>query len=32
VIADGPGGLLFKNKRDRKIINVNADMPPGEEK
>ncbi|CAM9137041.1 unnamed protein product [Ectocarpus fasciculatus] len=30
VIADGSQGLLFKNKRDRKIINVNPEMPPGD--
>jgi len=30
VIADSVQGLLFKNKRDRKIINVNPEMPPGD--
>jgi hypothetical protein len=30
VIADSAQGLLFKNKRDRKIINVNPESPPGD--
>ena len=30
VIADNEAGLLFKNKRDRKIINLNPEMPPGD--
>jgi len=30
VMADGENGLLFKNKRDRKIINVDPDMAPGD--
>jgi len=30
VIADNAQGLLFKNKRDRKIINLNPEMPPGD--
>jgi len=30
VIADSSTGLLFKNKRDRKVINVNPEMPPGD--
>jgi hypothetical protein len=30
VIADSAQGLLFKNKRDRKIINVNPECPPGD--
>jgi hypothetical protein len=29
VIADSAQGLLFKNKRDRKIVNVNPEAPPG---
>ena len=30
VIADSTQGLLFKNKRDRKIINVNPESLPGD--
>lgn len=30
VIADSTQGLLFKNKRDRKLINVNPDVNPGD--
>ena len=30
VIADNAQGLLFKNKRDRKIINVNPEVDPGD--
>ncbi len=30
VISDNPQGLLFKNKRDRKTINVNPEVPPGD--
>ncbi len=30
VIADSTQGLLFKNKRDRKIINVNPEVAPGD--
>lgn len=30
VIADGETGLLFKNKRDRKVINVDPGAAPGE--
>eukprot|EP01038_Epipyxis_sp_PR26KG_P016266 gene16266-22154_t len=30
VIADSAQGLLFKNKRDRKIINVNPESEPGD--
>jgi hypothetical protein len=30
VIADSGQGLLFKNKRDRKLINVNPEANPGE--
>jgi hypothetical protein len=30
VIAENAQGLLFKNKRDRKIINVNPEMVPGD--
>jgi hypothetical protein len=30
VIADNAQGLLFKNKRDRKIINLNPEMSPGD--
>mmetsp|Transcript_47 Transcript_47/g.95 ORF Transcript_47/g.95 Transcript_47/m.95 type:complete len:241 (-) Transcript_47:164-886(-) len=30
VIADSAQGLLFKNKRDRKLINVNPDVNPGD--
>ena len=30
VIADSIQGLLFKNKRDRKIINVNPEVNPGD--
>lgn len=30
VIADNGQGLLFKNKRDRKLINVNPETSPGE--
>lgn len=29
-IADSVQGLLFKNKRDRKVINVNPEMSPGD--
>ena len=29
-IADNEAGLLFKNKRDRKVINVDAKAPPGD--
>ena len=27
VIAENPSGLLFKNKRDRKILNVDPKVP-----
>ena len=30
VIADNEAGLLFKNKRDRKIVNVNPESEPGD--
>eukprot|EP01041_Mallomonas_annulata_P013300 gene13300-28166_t len=30
VIADSAQGLLFKNKRDRKVINVNPELNPGD--
>jgi len=30
VIAESESGLLFKNKRDRKIINVDPCLPPGD--
>nr|KAF6430941.1 cilia and flagella associated protein 299 [Rousettus aegyptiacus] len=30
VIADNPEGLLFKYKRDRKILNVDPKAPPGD--
>jgi len=30
VIADSAQGLLFKNKRDRKIVNVNPEAAPGD--
>jgi hypothetical protein len=30
VIADNEGGLLFKNKRDRKVINVDPKARPGD--
>lgn len=30
VIAESAQGLLFKNKRDRKVINVNPECSPGE--
>lgn len=30
VIADNAQGLLFKNKRDRKIVNVNPEALPGD--
>lgn len=30
VIADSAQGLLFKNKRDRKIVNVNPESDPGD--
>jgi hypothetical protein len=30
VIADSTQGLLFKNKRDRKMINVNPECAPGD--
>ncbi|XP_004383166.1 cilia- and flagella-associated protein 299 isoform X2 [Trichechus manatus latirostris] len=30
VIADNPEGLLFKYKRDRKILNVDPKTPPGD--
>ncbi|KAG5192890.1 putative flagellar/basal body protein [Tribonema minus] len=30
VIADSEAGLLFKNKRDRKVINVDPKVPPGD--
>lgn len=30
VIADSSQGLLFKNKRDRKIVNVNPECEPGD--
>ncbi|XP_008068537.1 uncharacterized protein C4orf22-like [Carlito syrichta] len=30
VIADNPGGLLFKYKRDRKILNVDPKAQPGD--
>ena len=30
VIADSAQGLLFKNKRDRKIVNVNPESAPGD--
>jgi hypothetical protein len=30
VIADNETGLLFKNKRDRKVINVDPKQSPGD--
>ncbi len=30
MIADDTAGLLFKNKRDRKVINVDPHSPPGD--
>ncbi|XP_072263198.1 cilia- and flagella-associated protein 299 [Pyxicephalus adspersus] len=30
VIAENSSGLLFKNKRDRKIVNVDPKAPPGD--
>jgi uncharacterized protein (UPF0218 family) len=30
VIADSEAGLLFKNKRDRKVVNVDPKVPPGD--
>ena len=30
VIADNEAGLLFKNKRDRKVINVDPSANPGD--
>jgi len=30
VLADNEAGLLFKNKRDRKVINVDPKAPPGD--
>ncbi|CAM9624704.1 unnamed protein product, partial [Chrysoparadoxa australica] len=30
VIADGEAGLLFKNKRDRKVVNVDPRAKPGD--
>lgn len=30
VIADNEAGLLFKNKRDRKVINVDPRLKPGD--
>lgn len=30
VIADNEAGLMFKNKRDRKVINVDPDSNPGD--
>mmetsp|Transcript_18249 Transcript_18249/g.50339 ORF Transcript_18249/g.50339 Transcript_18249/m.50339 type:complete len:83 (-) Transcript_18249:19-267(-) len=30
VIAENEGGLLFKNKRDRKVINVDPKSLPGD--
>lgn len=30
VIADSAQGILLKNKRDRKIINLNPESPPGD--
>ena len=30
VIADSAQGVLFKNKRDRKIVNVNPESNPGD--
>jgi hypothetical protein len=30
VIADNEAGLLFKNKRDRKVINVDPKANPGD--
>ena len=30
MIADNEAGLLFKNKRDRKIINVDPQSDPGD--
>mmetsp|Transcript_5380 Transcript_5380/g.15264 ORF Transcript_5380/g.15264 Transcript_5380/m.15264 type:complete len:83 (+) Transcript_5380:782-1030(+) len=30
VIADNEAGLLFKNKRDRKVINVDPKARPGD--
>mmetsp|Transcript_1172 Transcript_1172/g.1538 ORF Transcript_1172/g.1538 Transcript_1172/m.1538 type:complete len:237 (-) Transcript_1172:101-811(-) len=30
VIADSAQGLLFKNKRDRKVVNVNPETDPGD--
>lgn len=30
MIADNEAGLLFKNKRDRKVINVDPKVVPGD--
>ena len=30
MIADNEAGLLFKNKRDRKVINVDPSANPGD--
>jgi len=30
VISDNESGLLFKNKRDRKVINVDPKAKPGD--
>lgn len=30
MISDSDKGLLFKNKRDRKVLNVDPDSNPGE--
>ena len=30
VIADNEAGLLFKNKRDRKVVNGDPKLPPGD--
>lgn len=30
MIADSIQGILFKNKRDRKLINVNPEVAPGD--
>ncbi|XP_008334055.1 cilia- and flagella-associated protein 299 [Cynoglossus semilaevis] len=31
VIYDDPGGLLFRNKRDKKVLNVDPESGPGED-
>lgn len=30
VVADNEKGMLFKNKRDRKLVNVDPDACPGD--